>query len=256
MNVEYRRSGFLGWGRKELYVDGVRVSKGATEDMIKDVQGQLDNSKTKVEMGVKVEADVEDAKAAIEEAARQRAEKYKQIAKTETDAIRAATGANNALISDAYQREIAVARTASSNKIADLKRRLSEEADLTARARLAINQQILAEEKSLQQKLQTLDMAHQAKMLAIRRQVEDVSVDSGAKTADEQRAALLQKYSRMYEDTITKIDTGRTNGTLSEDEITELYNLAMAYRKRYGAESAILNLQIQQQERRQSQFRL
>ena len=248
MNVEYRRSGFLGWGRKELYVDGVRVSKGATEDMIKDVQGQLDNSKTKVEMGVKVEADVEDAKAAIEEAARQRAEKYKQIAKTETDAIRAATGANNALISDAYQREIAVARTASSNKIADLKRRLSEEADLTARARLAINQQILAEEKSLQQKLQTLDMAHQAKMLAIRRQVEDVSVDSGAKTADEQRAALLQKYSRMYEDTITKIDTGRTNGTLSEDEITELYNLAMAYRKRYGAESAILNLQIQQQD--------
>ena len=248
MNVEYRRSGFLGWGRKELYVDGVRVSKGATEDMIKDVQGQLDNSKAKVEMGVKVEADVEDAQAAIEEAARQRAEKYKQIAKTETDAIRAATGANNALISDAYQREIAVARTASSNKIADLKRRLSEEADLTARARLAINQQILAEEKSLQQKLQTLEMAHQAKLLAIRRQVEDVGVDSGAKTADEQRAALLQKYSRLYEDTITKIDTGRTNGTLSEDEITELYNLAMAYRKRYSAESAILNLQIQQQD--------
>ncbi len=248
MNVEYRRSGFLGWGRKELYVDGVRVSKGATEDMIKDVQGQLDNSKAKVEMGVKVEADVEDAQAAIEEAARQRAEKYKQIAKTETDAIRAATGANNALISDAYQREIAVARTASSNKIADLKRRLSEEADLTARARLAINQQILAEEKSLQQKLQTLEMAHQAKLLAIRRQVEDVGVDSGAKTADEQRSALLQKYSRLYEDTITKIDTGRTNGTLSEDEITELYNLAMAYRKRYSAEAAILNLQIQQQD--------
>ena len=248
MNVEYRRSGFLGWGRKELYVDGVRISKGATEDMVKDVQGQLDNSKTKVEMGVKVEADVEDAKAAIEEAALQRAEKYKQIAKTETDAIRAATGANNALISDAYQREIAVARAASSNKIADLKRRLSEEADLTAMARLAINQQILAEEKSLQQKLQTLEMAHQAKMLDIRRQIEDVSVDSRAKTADEQRAALLQKYSRLYEDTITKIDTGRTNGTLSEGEITELYNLAMAYRKRYSAEAAILNLQIQQQD--------
>ena len=248
MNVEYRRSGFLGWGRKELYVDGVRISKGATEDMVKDVQGQLDNSKTKVEMGVKVEADVEDAKAAIEEAALQRAEKYKQIAKTETDAIRAATGANNALISDAYQREIAVARAASSNKIADLKRRLSEEADLTAMARLAINQQILAEEKSLQQKLQTLEMAHQAKMLDIRRQIEDVSVDSRAKTADEQRAALLQKYSRLFEDTITKIDTGRTNGTLSEGEITELYNLAMAYRKRYSAEAAILNLQIQQQD--------
>ena len=58
----------------------------------------------------------------------------------------------------------------------------------------------------------------------------------------------MQKYSRLYEDTITKIDTGRTNGTLSEDEITELYNLAMAYRKRYSAESAILNLQIQQQD--------
>lgn len=247
MNVEYRRSGFLGWGRKELYVDGVRVSKGATEDMMKDVQGQIDNSKTKLEMGVKVEADVEDANAAIEEAARARAEKAKSIAKAETAEIRAATAANNALISDAYEREIAVAKTASANKIADLKRRLSEEADLTARARLAINQQILAEEKALQSKLLTLEAAQQAKILAIRRQTEDVLVDSGAKTAQERIEALTRQYDRLYDDVINKIDTGRTNKTLSEGEIEELYKLADAYRKRQKAEEAILNLQLQQQ---------
>lgn len=248
MNVEYRRSGFLGWGRKELYVDGVRVSKGATEDMMKDVQGQIDNSKTKLEMGVKVEADVEDANAAIEETARARAEKAKSIAKAETAEVRAATAANNALISDAYEREIAVAKTASANKIADLKRRLSEEADLTARARLAINQQILAEEKALQSKLLTLEAAQQAKILAIRRQTEDVLVDSGAKTAQERIEALTRQYDRLYDDVINKIDTGRTNKTLSEGEIEELYKLADAYRKRQKAEEAILNLQLQQQE--------
>lgn len=227
----------------KITVDG-KTSKQKVDEAIEWLQKAIENKELQIKMGVDARDAKAEADAEAQRIANERKEKAKQVAATERSVLRETQSVRISLERDSYKRDIAQAKANAENKIKDLKLRLSQEANLTAAARKAINDQIRLQQQKLHNDLEKLERQHQQKLLAIRRQAEDVSEGSGAKTAEEQVAALQREYSRLVQDVDAKIIDPET----SEDEVKELLKLRQAYDKRYKAELAILNLQIQQQE--------
>lgn len=87
------------------------------------------------------------------------AQKRKEREKAELDAVRAATDAEIALIKAAGERELAAENERYARQVADLKKRLETEKNLTAAARAAIQKQIELAEQAHNQKLEDLDRA-------------------------------------------------------------------------------------------------
>lgn len=87
------------------------------------------------------------------------AQRRKEREKAELDAVRAATDAQIALIKDAGERELAAENERYARQVADLKKRLETEKNLTAAARAAIQKQIELAEQAHNQKLEDLDRA-------------------------------------------------------------------------------------------------
>lgn len=234
-------------GKVTITIDG-KTSKQKIDEAIENLQASIKNKELQIKLGVDARDELAEVQAEQERIKNERKDKAKQTASTERSTIRETQQLRISLERDAYKRDIEQEKANAENKIADLKRRLREEANLTKAARNSINEQIKLQQQKLNNDLEVLEVQHQQKLLNIRRQIEDVGIDSGAKTATEQRASLLREYKRLYEDVSNQISTGILEGSLSNSEIEELFKLLEAYKRRYSAESAILNLQLQQQE--------
>ena len=94
-----------------------------------------------------------DAKAATDAA-----KNKEEAAKKELAAIRSAEDALTKLIKDEYERRRVEIETSYKRRIEDLKRQLTSEKNLTTKAREAINTEILAQEKLLQEELNKLSI--------------------------------------------------------------------------------------------------
>ncbi len=232
----------MGDKKVTITIDG-KTSKQKVDEAIENLQGAIKNRELLIKLGVDARDALEQQRANEEKTANERREKAKQIAATERSTLRETQKLRISLEQDTYKREIAQAKANAENKIKDLRLRLSQESNLSKAARKAINDQILLQQQKLNNDLEKLEREHQSKLLAIRRQVEDTMVDSGAKTAEEQRTALMQEYMRLKED----VDARIMNPETSDDEVKELMKLREAYNKRYLAEKQILELQLQQQ---------
>lgn len=232
-------------GDKEITItiDG-RTSKQKVDEAIENLQGAIKNKELLVTLGVKARDAKAEADVEAERIANERKEQSKQIAATERSILRETESVRISLISDGYRREVAQAKANAESKIADLKLRLKQEANLTAAARKAINDQIKLQQQKLNNDLDKLEREHQRRILAIRRQVEDASVPVGELNAQQRRDALAREYTRLLQD----VDTQITDPETSEDALKELWELRKAYARQYQAELAILNLQIQQDE--------
>lgn len=226
-----------------ITIDG-RTSKQKVDEAIENLQGAIKNKELLVTLGVKARDAKAEADAEAERIANERKEQSKQIAATERGILRETESVRISLISDGYRREVAQAKANAENKIADLKLRLKQEANLTAAARKAINDQIKLQQQKLNNDLDKLEREHQRRLLAIRRQVEDASAPVGELNAQQRRDALAREYTRLMQDVDTQIADPET----SKDELKELWELRKAYARQYQAELAILNLQIQQQD--------
>lgn len=226
-----------------ITIDG-RTSKQKVDEAIENLQGAIKNKELLVTLGVKARDAKAEADAEAERIANERKEQSKQIAATERGILRETESVRISLISDGYRREVAQAKANAENKIADLKLRLKQEANLTAAARKAINDQIKLQQQKLNNDLDKLEREHQRRLLAIRRQVEDASAPVGEADAQQRRDALAREYTRLMQDVDTQIADPET----SKDELKELWELRKAYARQYQAELAILNLQIQQQD--------
>lgn len=227
----------------KITVNG-KESKQNVDEAIEWLQTAIQNKELQIRMGVDARDAKAEAEAEAERIANERKEKSKQIAATERSVLRETQSVRISLINDAYKRDIAQAKANADNKIKDLRLRLSQENNLTAAARKAINQQIKLLEQKKNNDLEAIERQHQQKLLAIRRQVEDANSPVGEQTAKQRRDALRREYERQYDDLSLRIIDPNT----SSDEVEELYKLQLALRKRYGAELAILDLQIQQDE--------
>lgn len=226
-----------------ITIDG-RTSKQKVDEAIENLQGAIKNKELLVTLGVKARDAKAEADVEAERIANERKEQSKQIAATERSILRETESVRISLISDGYRREVAQAKANAESKIADLKLRLKQEANLTAAARKAINDQIKLQQQKLNNDLDKLEREHQRRILAIRRQVEDASVPVGELNAQQRRDALAREYTRLLQD----VDTQITDPETSEDALKELWELRKAYARQYQAELAILNLQIQQDE--------
>lgn len=227
----------------KITVNG-RESKQKVDEAIEWLQKAISNKELQIKLGVNARDAKAEADAEAERIANERKEQSKQIAATERGILRETESVRISLISDGYRREVAQAKANAENKIADLKLRLKQEANLTAAARKAINDQIKLQQQKLNNDLDKLEREHQRRILAIRRQVEDASAPVGEADAQQRRDALARKYTRLMQDVDTQIADPET----SKDELKELWELRKAYARQYQAELAILNLQIQQQD--------
>ena len=90
-------------------------------------------------------------------AAKEAADKAAEAAKTELDAVRSAEDALTKLIRDNVERQRTEVNNSYDRRIEDLQRRLTEEKDLTVKARAAITAEIEAQEKLRAQDLAKID---------------------------------------------------------------------------------------------------
>lgn len=227
----------------KITVNG-KESKQKVDEAIEWLQKAIENKELLIKMGVDARDAKAEADAEAQRVANERKEKSKQIAATERSTIRETEALRISLERDSYKRDIAQAKANADNKIKDLRIRLAQEANLTAAARKAINDQIKLLEQKKNNDIEKLERQHQQRLLSIRRRIEDTGEDSGAKTSQQQRAALAREYLRLVQD----IDAQIADPETSKDEVEELWKLRQAYAKRYKAELAILNLQIKQDE--------
>lgn len=203
--------------RVDMYLDG-KVKKVDVEEAITDVQSRVDALGRKVEIGVTLTegaADITAAEAvrlaerakADRELAKQAADRAKQRSAAELAAIRAAEDLRIKLIEDSYAQSERTIQTSIDRQQADLRRRLAEEADLTAAARKAINEQIVALDLDRERQLAELDAEYRARDLAAIREAEDAKISLIRGAAERSRAEINAEYDRQIEDLRKRLET-------------------------------------------------
>lgn len=141
---------------------------------------------------------------AVEEAAKARAEAVAAAQQKEVDAVREAEDAMIAIIEDADERKRKQIETQYDREIDALRQRLETEQDLTAAARDAINQTIVAKETQKNQELAQVDAdAAKAREEAERKAAEErakIAEEERKKNAEAARAAAEEETRRIQND--------------------------------------------------------
>ena len=148
------------------------------------------------------------------------------------------------LIKDSYEseRQLIVANT--QNEIADIQKRLADEANLTATARKALNNQIRMLQEQQNRDLIALQNEYYKMDLDAARETQDMQIALMAEGAEKQRAELYASYSRQIEDLdfALKTETG-----LTEKQTDEMLKQRMLLQQQYAKEMEKLDAQVAQQ---------
>lgn len=170
---------------------------------------------------------------AEQEAAKQREQKAKENRTKEIEAIRQAEDAMLATLKDGIEKQRKEINLSYDRQIEDLKKRLSEEKDLTQKAREAINQTVVALEKQRQNDLNTLSNEEIQKQISNeQRRIELMlaTVKEGSEKEFELRKQQLEL---------------QMNAELSNTEITEQEKQLI--RDKYAKQESELVVQRQQE---------
>jgi len=226
--------------RVDVDLDG-KVEKVKISKAIEAVQGQIDNYSKAVQIAVdfKTEGEEMAKQRAIELA--QRRDEARQMAKTETDALRSAEDARLSLIQDSYKRERAVAEANTQRQIQDIQTRLKTEGNLTKKAREALNEQIISIQKKGARDLEDLRNEYASLDLQARRETEDLTIELMADGAEKQREQLRISYTRQIQDIETALATQRD---LTETQVDEMYKRMLLLGDEYRKKLLELNQSI------------
>lgn len=142
------------------------------------------------------------------QAARQRWEEIKrarqEAAKTELDELRKLEDMTLAMITDEAEREEKTANAKYSREVADLKKRLDEEKNLTAKAREAINGQIVMLEKQHTAEVEAIREKYSKEELereiAAQREIIDARIAAMDEGQAKEEAAVNAKYAAELQD--------------------------------------------------------
>ena len=242
--------------RIDVDMDG-KIDKVKVDDAIDAIQGQIENYGRKVQIAVDLNTEGADLDAERKIQAAQRANEARNAAKTETDILRKAEDARIALIKNSFDQQRATRQAANARAIADIQLQLRTEANLTAKARKALNDQIVALREQLA--IELVDIANQqrAAELAAERTTQDARLALMAEGAEKQREQLRVEYERQIQDITTRLETERG---LTEAQTTELLNQQMLLQQQYAKQLGELNDQItidqMQREADRTQLRL
>lgn len=231
-------------GDKKIYIDvdlDGKIDKVKVDDAIDAIQGQIDNTGRAVDIAVnlKTEGADLDAQRKIQDAQRQ--QESRNAAKAETDILRKAEDARIALIKNSFDQQRAQRQAANARAIADIQLQLRTEANLTTKARKALNDQITALRQQLANDMVDIANQQRAAELAAQRTTQDAQIALMAEGAEKQREQLRVEYDRQIQDITTRLETERG---LTEAQTTELLNQQTLLQQQYAKELGELNDQI------------
>lgn len=231
-------------GDKKIYIDvdlDGKIDKVKVDDAIDAIQGQIDNTGRAVDIAVnlKTEGADLDAQRKIQDAQRQ--QENRNAAKAETDILRKAEDARIALIKNSFDQQRAQRQAANARAIADIQLQLRTEANLTTKARKALNDQITALRQQLANDMVDIANQQRAAELAAQRTTKDAQIALMAEGAEKQREQLRVEYDRQIQDITTRLETERG---LTEAQTTELLNQQTLLQQQYAKELGELNDQI------------
>lgn len=224
----------------DVDLDG-KVEKVEIEDAIEAVQGQIDNLGRAVQISVDLKTEGAEIEKDRAVQIAQRRKTGQQIAKTETDVLRAAQDAKLALIKDGYKREQQTLKNNAQRQIDDIATRLKTEANLTAKARKALQGQQKAIAAKYYKDLAALQHKYQAIGLAAQRETEDAQFELMADGAEKERQMLLTQYSRRINDLQTAL---KNEDGLTEKQREEMLKQIDIYGELYTKKLGELNQQL------------
>lgn len=242
--------------RIDVDMDG-KIDKVKVDDAIDAIQGQIDNYGRKVQIAVDLNTEGADLDAERKIQAAQRANEARNAAKTETDILRKAEDARIALIKNSFDQQRATRRAANARAIADIQLQLRTEANLTAKARAALNAQIVSLRQQLANDLVDIANQQRAAELSAERTTQDARLALMSEGAEKQREQLRVEYERQIQDIATRLETERG---LTEKQVDELLAQQILLQQQYAKELGELNDQItidqMQKEADRTQLRL
>lgn len=242
--------------RIDVDLDG-KIDKVKVDDAIEAIQGQIDNVGRAVDIAVNLKTEGADLEAERKIQAAQRQQENRNAAKAETDILRKAEDARIALIKNSFDQQRAQRQAANARAIADIQLQLRTEANLTTKARKALNDQITALRQQLANDMVDIANQQRAAELAAERTTQDAQIALMAEGAEKQREQLRVEYERQIQDIITRLETERG---LTEKQVEELYNQQILLQEQYAKQLGELNDQItidqMQREADRTQLRL
>lgn len=242
--------------RIDVDLDG-KIDKVKVDDAIDAIQGQIDNVGRAVDIAVNLKTEGADLDAERKIQAAQRQQENRYAAKAETDILRKAEDARIALIKNSFDQQRAQRQAANARAIADIQLQLRTEANLTTKARKALNDQITALRQQLANDMVDIANQQRAAELAAERTTQDAQIALMAEGAEKQREQLRAEYERQIQDIITRLETERG---LTEKQVEELYNQQILLQEQYAKQLGELNDQItidqMQREADRTQLRL
>ena len=242
--------------RIDVDLDG-KIDKVKVDDAIDAIQGQIDNVGRAVDIAVNLKTEGADLDAERKIQAAQRQQENRNAAKAETDILRKAEDARIALIKNTFDQQRAQRQAANARAIADIQLQLRTEANLTTKARKALNDQITALRQQLANDMVDIANQQRAAELAAERTTQDAQIALMAEGAEKQREQLRVEYERQIQDIITRLETERG---LTEKQVEELYNQQILLQEQYAKQLGELNDQItidqMQREADRTQLRL
>lgn len=242
--------------RIDVDLDG-KIDKVKVDDAIDAIQGQIDNVGRAVDIAVNLKTEGADLDAERKIQAAQRQQENRNAAKAETDILRKAEDARIALIKNSFDQQRAQRQAANARAIADIQLQLRTEANLTTKARKALNDQITALRQQLANDMVDIANQQRAAELAAERTTQDAQIALMAEGAEKQREQLRVEYERQIQDITTRLETERG---LTEKQVEELYNQQILLQGQYAKQLGELNDQItidqMQREADRTQLRL
>ena len=226
--------------RIDVDLDG-KIDKVKVDDAIDAIQGQIDNTGRAVQIAVDLNTEGADLDAERKIQAAQRANEARNIAKQETDILRKAEDARIALIKNSFDQQRAQRQAANTRAIADIQLQLRTEANLTAKARKALNDQIVTLREQLAVDMVDIANKQRAAELAAERTTQDARLALMADGAEKQREQLQVEYERQIQDISTRLETERG---LTEKQVEELLTQQTLLQQQYAKELGELNDQI------------
>lgn len=226
--------------RIDVDLDG-KIDKVKVDDAIEAIQGQIDNVGRAVDIAVNLKTEGADLDAERKIQAAQRQQENRNAAKAETDILRKAEDARIALIKNSFDQQRAQRQAANARAIADIQLQLRTEANLTTKARKALNDQITALRQQLANDMVDIANQQRAAELAAERTTQDAQIALMAEGAEKQREQLRVEYERQIQDINTRLETERG---LTETQVAELLNQQLLLQQQYAKSLGELNDKI------------
>lgn len=207
-------------------LDTKRIDPIKIEEAIDAVQGKIDNLNKSVSIAVSINSEQEEIDQQARIVAATRIKEATELAKTRRDieiaATREAEDARIATTQNEYERQIRTTVAMYDRQIEDLKLRLSEEKNLTEKARKEINETIYSLDLLRFKDLDALQKEQGAKELETLRAAEDSKTALIVGQLERRTVEINIAYDRQIEDLQRRLDDERGLTLAQRDALTEM----------------------------------